>query len=74
MVQNGKEVLMIRVKQQKDRKQEQGGYMVSATLLSFTFPSTKQNKTIILTGTSKSGTQEETGYQLLRDILATVKL
>lgn len=35
---------------------------------------TKQNKTIILTGTSKSGTQEETLYQPLRDILATVKL
>ena len=52
-MQNGKEVLMIRVRQQKDRKQEQGGYLVSATLLSFTITKLCMNKTIgiILIGT-----------------------
>ena len=42
MVQSGKEVLMIRAKQQKDRKQEQGGFLGLATLPSFTFPSNNQ--------------------------------
>ena len=66
MVQNGKEVLMIRVKQQKDRKQEQGGYKGLVTLLSFT------KIGINFIGTSCD--QEETVYWFLRDIFATIKL
>lgn len=45
MVQSGKEVLMIRVKQQKDRKRELGGYLGLAMLPSFTFPS--NNKKVL---------------------------